>query len=62
MEKLGELQREIEIVRKELDVVVADGVDAEECYQTSLRLDRLIEDYMLYTKENFHLEKCGYMT
>ena len=28
MEKLGELQREIEIVRKELDVVVADGIDA----------------------------------
>ena len=62
MEKLGELQTEIEIVRKELDVVAADGINAEKCYQTSVRLDRLIEDYMRYSKEKYHLEKCGYMT
>lgn len=62
MEKLGELQKEIESVRKELDVVAADDVNAEECYQTSLRLDRLIEDYMRYTKEKYHLENCEYMT
>ncbi len=55
MEKLGELQKEIEVLRKELDVVAAVDVSAEECYQTSLQLDRLIEDYMRYTKEECYL-------
>ncbi len=62
MEKLGELQKEIEIVRKELDVVAAEDVGADKCYQASVRLDRLIEDYMRYTKEKYHLENCGYTT
>ncbi len=55
MEKLGELQKEIEVLRKELDVVAAVDVSAEECYQTSLQLDRLIEDYMRCTKEEYYL-------
>ena len=38
MEKLGELQKEIEVLRKELDVVAAVDVSTEECYQTSLQL------------------------
>ncbi len=55
MEKLGELQKEIEVLRKELDVVAAVDISAEECYQTSLQLDRLIEDYMRYTKDEYYL-------
>lgn len=58
MKNLGELQKEIEAVRKELDVVAAVDVSTEECYRISLRLDRLIEDYMRYTKEK-HLRNCG---
>ena len=54
MEKLGELRKKIEAVRKELDVVAALGVRSEECYRLSRRLDCLIEDYMQYTKENHH--------
>lgn len=61
MEKIAELQREIEVVRKELDVVAAADVSAEECYQASLRLDRLIEDYMRYTKEEYHLQDCWHL-
>lgn len=58
MEKLGELRREIEAVRKELDVVAAIDVSTEECRRISLRLDHLIEDYMRYTKEE-HLQNYG---
>lgn len=58
MKKLGELQKEIETVRKELDVVAAVDVRTEECYRISLRLDRLMEDYMRYTKDK-RLRSCG---
>lgn len=58
MKKLGELQKEIETVRKELDVVAAVDVSTEECYRISLRLDRLMEDYMRYTKDK-RLRSCG---
>lgn len=52
MKKMLEIRKEIEMVRKELDVVAATtGVSTEECYQISLRLDRLIEDYMLWHEE-----------
>lgn len=55
MKEMLEIRKEIEMVRKELDVVAATGVSAEECYQISLRLDRLIEDYMQYTQEELRL-------
>lgn len=58
MEKLVELRKEIEAVRKELDVVAAVDVRTEECYRLSRRLDCLIDDYMRYTKEE-HLQSCG---
>lgn len=58
MEKLGELRREIEAVRKELNVAAALDIRAEECYRLSCQLDSLIEDYMRCTKEN-RLQKCG---
>ncbi len=58
MNKIGELRQEIETVRRELDVVAAEDVSTEECYRISLRLDRLMEDYMQYTKEK-HLQNCG---
>lgn len=58
MNKLGELQKKIETVRKELDVVAEVDVGTEECYRISLRLDRLLEDYMRYTKEK-NLRSCG---
>lgn len=58
MEKLGKLRKEIETVRKELDVAAAVDLSTEECYQISLRLDRLIDDYMQYTKEK-RLQNCG---
>lgn len=58
MERLGELRKEIETVRKELDVAAAVDLSTEECYQISLRLDRLIADYMQYTKEE-RLQNCG---
>lgn len=51
MSYLSELKREIEIVRKELDVAVKENEWAPECYQVSVRLDRLIEDYMQYEEK-----------
>ncbi|EOT25509.1 hypothetical protein C805_02138 [Eubacterium sp. 14-2] len=51
MNHLSELKREIEIVRKELDVAVQGDEWAPECYQVSVRLDALIEDYMQYEEK-----------
>lgn len=59
MKHLLELQKEIEVVRKELNVVAEKNVWAPECYQTSIRLDKLIEEYMQYKEEKFHLLNCG---
>ncbi len=59
MKDLQELQREIEIVRKELNIVAEKGLRTLECRQTSARLDKLIEDYMQYKEEKFHLRNCG---
>ena len=59
MKHLLELQREIEVVRKELDVVAEKNVWAPECYQMSVRLDKLIEDYMKYKEEKIQLLNCG---
>ncbi len=53
MKDLQELQREIEIVRKELNIVAEKGLRTLECRQTSARLDKLIEDYMHTRKRNF---------
>ncbi len=49
MNHLSELK--IEIVRKELDVAVQGDEWAPECYQVSVRLDALIEDYMQYEEK-----------
>ena len=59
MKRLQELQSEIERVRQELDVVAAENLGTRECYLTSVRLDKLIEDYMQYTKDEYHLRECG---
>lgn len=56
---MQELQSEIERVRQELDVVAAENLGTRECYLTSVRLDKLIEDYMQYTKDEYHLRDCG---
>lgn len=58
MRKMLEIRKEIEMVRKELDVVAKAGVSTEECYRVSLRLDHLIEDYMQCTQEEMHLAQC----
>ncbi|MCI8483034.1 MAG: Spo0E family sporulation regulatory protein-aspartic acid phosphatase [Lachnospiraceae bacterium] len=58
MNYLLELQKEIETVRKELDVAAGKDVSAQECYQVSIQLDRLIEDYMQY-KEEVQLLHCS---
>ena len=51
MNYLSELKREIEAVRKKLDVAVGKDVCAPECYQMSIQLDKLIEAYIQYEKE-----------
>ncbi len=55
MKKMLEIRKEIEMARRELDVVVSTGVSTEECYKVSLRLDHLIEDYMQCTQDKFHM-------
>lgn len=59
MKSLQELQKEIEIVRKELNIVAEQDICAPECYQVSVRLDKLIEDYMQYNEEKFPLHNYG---
>lgn len=59
MKHLLELQREIEMVRKELNVVAEKSVWTQECYQTSVQLDKLIEDYMQYKEDECRLLNCG---
>ncbi len=51
MERLSELQKEIEKVRRELNEAARISVRSPECYQVSLRLDRLLEDYLVTKKE-----------
>ena len=48
MNYLSELKSKIETVRKRLDVAVGKDVCAPACYQMSVQLDKLIEDYMQY--------------
>ena len=45
-------------LRKELDVAVEKNVQTPECYQVSLQLDKLIEDYIQY-KEKTQLLNCS---
>ncbi len=59
MRHLLELQKEIEGVRKELDVAVQSGVAGQECYEISIRLDKLIADYMQLKEEKVQLRNCG---
>lgn len=59
MKRLQELQSEIERVREELNVVAAKSVGTRECYLISIRLDKLIEDYMKCTEEEVRLRDCG---
>ncbi|MEG0961392.1 MAG: aspartyl-phosphate phosphatase Spo0E family protein [Lachnospiraceae bacterium] len=49
---LLELQSEIEKVRQELDAVASENVQGVECYQISVKLDKLIEAYMQSKQEN----------
>lgn len=58
MNNLLDSQKEIENVRKELDVAVEKNVQTPECYQVSLQLDKLIEDYIQY-KEKTQLLNCS---
>lgn len=58
MNYLLDLQKEIENVRKELDVAVEKDVQTPECYQVSLQLDKLIEEYIQY-KEKTQLLNCS---
>lgn len=48
MNRLSELQREIETVREELNVAVlaGKGVRTTECRSVSIRMDKLIEAYI----------------
>ena len=56
MNRLSELQREIETVREELDVAVlaGKGVRTPECRRVSVRMDKLIEAYMQYREKVQH--------
>lgn len=51
MNYLSELKSKIETVRKRLDVAVGKDVCAPECYQMSIQLDKLIEDYIQHKDE-----------
>ena len=53
-----ELMEQIESVREKLDAAVQDGVEGTECYQLSLRLDKLIADYMQLT-DKVQLRNCS---
>lgn len=55
MGHLLELKEQIEHVREELNVAVQNGVKGTECYQISIRLDRLIADYMQLKEEKIQL-------
>ena len=48
MRSLQELQKEIEIVRKELNIVAEKDIRTPECYQVSVRLDKLTPLYNFY--------------
>ena len=51
MRHLLELKKQIEIIRKELNISAKKGLDREECYKISIQLDGLIADYMQLKKE-----------
>lgn len=59
MRHLLELRKQIESVREELDVAVQNGVEGTECYQISIRMDKLIADYMQLKEEKVQLRNCG---
>lgn len=59
MKHLLELQREIEVVRKELNVAAEQELWGTECYQISIKLDKLIEAYMQLNEEEVRLRHCG---
>lgn len=54
-----ELREQIEKTRKELDVAAQKGLEGAECYQISLRLDRMIADYMRLKEEKIQLWHCS---
>lgn len=46
MSELQNLQREIEVLRKELDAETDNGLQTQECLRISERLNELIVEYM----------------
>jgi len=42
----GQLKQEIELVRKKLDNAIGEGYNEQTCYQLSVELDQLVEDYI----------------
>lgn len=48
---MSNLLDEIEVVRKKLNDSCKHGYDEESCYQLSVELDRLIEQYILWEKK-----------
>lgn len=59
MRYMFELREQIEKTRKELDVAAQKGLEGAECYQISLRLDRMIADYMRLKEEKIQLWHCS---
>lgn len=59
MAYLLELKRQIECVREELNVAVQNGVDGAECYRISIKLDKLIADYMQLKEDKVQLRNCS---
>lgn len=59
MKYLLELKEQIENTREELNVVAQKGLNRAECYQLSVRLDKLIADYMQLKEEKVQLRHCS---
>ncbi len=53
MEKMTEIQKKIEIARLELNRAALEEDDYESVYEKSVRLDKLIEEYLEEEEKNF---------
>lgn len=59
MKHLLELKEQIESTREELNAAAQRGIRERECYQISIRLDRLIADYMQLKEDEVQLRHCS---
>lgn len=59
MRYLFELKQQIESTREELDVAAQKEIGGAECYQLSIRLDKLIADYIQFKEDKVQLQNCS---